>query len=110
TIVRTDRRRGRGDEEGREQWLLIHKRDEAAVAGWDAEDHPRSVKTGRTNDEVRDGRPPAFTRPPPAPVGEVDLSAAPEAPMPDFIPPMAATLASGPFSDPDWLFEIKWDG
>ena len=24
-----------------------------AVAGWDPEDHPRSVKTGRTNDEVK---------------------------------------------------------
>ena len=23
---------------------------------------------------------------------------------------MLATLASKPFSDPDWLFEIKWDG
>ncbi len=26
------------------------------------------------------------------------------------IEPMLATLASKPFSDPDWLFEIKWDG
>ena len=30
--------------------------------------------------------------------------------MPDFIPPMLATLADGAFDDPDWLFEIKWDG
>ena len=30
--------------------------------------------------------------------------------MPDFIPPMSATLATHPFSDPDWLFEVKWDG
>jgi len=37
---------------GKEQWLLLHKRDEHAVAGWSPEDHPRSVKTGRTNDEV----------------------------------------------------------
>ena len=44
-------RRGEG---GREQWLLIKKRDDDAVAGWDPEDHPRSVKSGRTNDEVRD--------------------------------------------------------
>ncbi len=43
----------RGDD-GREQWLLIKKRDDDAVAGWDPEDHPRSVKSGRTNDEVRD--------------------------------------------------------
>ena len=31
----------------------MHKHDEHAVAGWDAEDHPRSVKSGRTNDEVK---------------------------------------------------------
>ena len=44
------------DDEG-DQWLLIHKRDDDAVAGWDAEDHPQSVKTGRTNDEVKAGAP-----------------------------------------------------
>jgi bifunctional non-homologous end joining protein LigD len=30
--------------------------------------------------------------------------------MPDFVPPMTATLAEGAFSDPEWLFEVKWDG
>ena len=30
--------------------------------------------------------------------------------MPGFIEPMTATLADRPFSDPDWLFEVKWDG
>ena len=30
--------------------------------------------------------------------------------MPDFIPPMLATLVGSPFDDPDWTFEIKWDG
>ena len=29
---------------------------------------------------------------------------------PRFIPPMLATLVGGPFDDPDWLFEVKWDG
>ena len=38
---------------GKEQWLLLHKHDEHAVEGWDAEDHPRSVMSGRTNDEVK---------------------------------------------------------
>jgi len=107
TIVRTD---GRGGDDGREKWLLIHKRDEYAVDGWDAEDRPHSVKTGRTNDEVREGVTPRFEKEPPRPVGEIDLTAAREAPMPEFIPPMRATLADRPFDDPDWLFEIKWDG
>jgi bifunctional non-homologous end joining protein LigD len=30
--------------------------------------------------------------------------------MPDFIPPMTATLADRAFDDPAWLFEVKWDG
>jgi bifunctional non-homologous end joining protein LigD len=42
----------RGREGDRDQWLLIHKRDDDAADGWDAEDHPRSVRSGRTNDEV----------------------------------------------------------
>jgi bifunctional non-homologous end joining protein LigD len=37
------------------KWLLIHRRDEMAATGWDAEDLPESVKTGRTNDEVAAG-------------------------------------------------------
>ena len=41
-------RRGRAND-----WLLVRKRDGTAVAGWNAEDHPRSVKSGLTNDEVR---------------------------------------------------------
>jgi bifunctional non-homologous end joining protein LigD len=36
----------------KDQWLLIHRRDRHAQRGWDAEDFPESVKTGRTNDEV----------------------------------------------------------
>ena len=34
------------------EWLLIHKRDEYAVEGWDPEAHPRSVISGLTNEEV----------------------------------------------------------
>jgi bifunctional non-homologous end joining protein LigD len=46
-LVRTNWYRSRKD-----QWLLIHRRDEAAVEGWDAEDYPESVKSGRTNEDV----------------------------------------------------------
>jgi bifunctional non-homologous end joining protein LigD len=47
-LVRTSR--GTPD---KEQWLLLHKRDEHAVSGWDPEDHPQSVRSGRTNDQVK---------------------------------------------------------
>ena len=33
-----------------------------------------------------------------------------KAPMPRAIHPMLATLVDGPFDDPQWLYEIKWDG
>jgi bifunctional non-homologous end joining protein LigD len=44
----------RGDQRrDNEQWLLLHKHDEFAVAGWDPEDYSRSVLSGRTNEEVK---------------------------------------------------------
>ncbi|HSH23705.1 MAG TPA: non-homologous end-joining DNA ligase, partial [Acidimicrobiales bacterium] len=46
-LVRRDR-----DASGKDQWLLLHKHDDHARPGWDPEDHPRSVKSGRTSDEV----------------------------------------------------------
>ena len=124
TIVRTRGGAGRPgarvtqatDPAEREQWLLIKKRDDAAVSGWDTESLPRSIKTGRTNDEVATGiapppgieagRPPSAA-PLPSPA---DVAGASPAPMPDFVDPMKATLADRPFSDPAWLFELKWDG
>jgi bifunctional non-homologous end joining protein LigD len=36
----------------RERWLVLHKRDDAAVDGWDPEEHPRSVLSGLSNDEI----------------------------------------------------------
>jgi bifunctional non-homologous end joining protein LigD len=46
-LVRRD-----GGGSGNEQWLLIHKKDEHARVGWNPEDYPHSVKSGRTNEEV----------------------------------------------------------
>ncbi len=116
TIVRTSGRGRKGgsarafeDDEG-DQWLLIHKRDEGSVDGWDAEDHPKSVKTGRTNDEVKADRDAIWMSAAPAATAEIDLSAAKTEKMPTFIEPMAATLTDRAFDDEDWLFEVKWDG
>ena len=49
-LVRTGRPERSSD---KEQWLLLHKHDADAVSGWDAEDHPTSVLSGRTNEEVK---------------------------------------------------------
>jgi bifunctional non-homologous end joining protein LigD len=46
-------RSGPANGTGQEQWLLLHKHDADAVPGWNPEDHPESVLSGRTNDEVK---------------------------------------------------------
>ena len=66
---------------GKEQWLLFHKNDDHARPGWDPEDHPRSVKTGRTNDEV---------------------AAAPTALWRSDLPADQATVPLGRAAVPDW--------
>jgi bifunctional non-homologous end joining protein LigD len=38
------------------------------------------------------------------------ITGAQQRPMPTVIRPMLATLIEKPFDNPDWLFEIKWDG
>src|SRR5271165_1345517 len=45
-------RRGR-DRSGTDQWLLVHKRDQYSVEGWDPAQYPRSVLSGRTSEEVK---------------------------------------------------------
>jgi bifunctional non-homologous end joining protein LigD len=116
TLVRTRGWPNRGGGSDEESWLLIKKRDPWAMPGWDPESYPRSVKTGRTNDEVAAGLPALQNPDAPDPPARSEASRASAAagiatdPMPSFIEPMAATLTDRPFSDPDWLFEVKWDG
>ena len=70
----------RDDGRATRKWMLLHKRDEHAVEGWDPEDHPRSVLTGRTNDEVM-ADPDRLWRSD-APAAEASVSLVPE-PVPD---------------------------
>jgi bifunctional non-homologous end joining protein LigD len=100
----------RSDDPSKDDWLLIHKRDEDANPNWDVDALPRSVKTGRTNDEVAAGADAVWDSRAPAGEASIDLAGAREAPLPDFIEPMKATAADKPFDDPDWLFELKLDG
>jgi bifunctional non-homologous end joining protein LigD len=46
----------------------------------------------------------------PAPSVVKNFAGAIAGPMPTTIHPMLATAAAKPFDDPNWLFEIKWDG
>lgn len=106
TIVRT----GGKTRDAANEWLLIHKRDAEAVAGWDAEDHPTSICSGRTNEEVLNGVAPRFTAPPPPGGIDPDLAPAVRAAMPAFVEPMLATPASAVPRGADWIYELKWDG
>ncbi|MES2809258.1 MAG: DNA ligase D [Bacteroidota bacterium] len=38
------------------------------------------------------------------------LKSAPKSAIPKNIKPMKATLVDAPFDDPDWVYEVKWDG
>lgn len=90
------------------EWLLIKHRDAAADPNWDIDEHDGSVLTGRSLEEIEEGAPArsnAEDEPAPA-----LLSGARQAKMPAKLSPMLATLAGKPFSDPEWLFEVKLDG
>jgi bifunctional non-homologous end joining protein LigD len=89
-------------------WLLIKHRDEYARPGSDILKEERSALSGRTLEEIRDGsgQDPKASAPP-------DLELVPGArrsPFPSKVAPMLASLAGGPFSRPDWIFEPKLDG
>lgn len=90
-------------------WLLLKKADGAALPSGAAElieRYPQSVLSGLTVEEMAD-RPArlaavrARLEALGAPRGEVDARAQPFT---------LATLAERPFSDPAWLYEIKYDG
>ncbi len=65
---------------GQDQWLMLHKRDEHAVDGWDTEAHPRSVLSGRTNDEVKENPDRLWRSDRPAGQAAVDMKPARPAP------------------------------
>lgn len=101
------RMRGKPKEK-RENWLLIKGEDASARDGSGLDilvERPESVKTGRLIEEVA-GKPVRKTArrkaaaPKPVPGAE----------MPDFIPPMLATLVKATPGDERWLHEIKFDG
>jgi bifunctional non-homologous end joining protein LigD len=77
-------------------WLLVKKGDEFAEDE-DITQEDTSVKSGKKVDEVDTSTAPS-------------LQAYPKVASPWPVQPMLCTLVDQPFSDPEWLFEIKWDG
>lgn len=105
------RMRGKPKEK-RENWLLI-KGEDASARDEDApdilEERPESVKTGRLIEEIA-GTPARKRKRRTADAKSRDKGPGSTAHMPEFIPPMLATLVKTTPSDDRWLHEIKFDG
>jgi bifunctional non-homologous end joining protein LigD len=100
---------------GRNSWLLLKKKDKYATTGEILKEN-RSVVSGKTLEELSgagekksSGKKMDRIRLREA-IESVDLKDAPVRPVPHAIRPMLASLAEKPFDDPDWIFEVKWDG
>jgi len=85
------------------EWLLIKHADDSARPGWKIDD---------SGEELSGAAPPsAKPRSGASRASKLSIpSGARKASMPEMIHPALATLGDRPFSSPDWLFEIKWDG
>ncbi len=88
------RRSDRGNE-----WLLIRKESDAEPSTAQHAGKGSSISTRKAAELTRQ-----------AVVKPEELPGAKKSPMPDQVAVALATLADKPFSNPEWLFEIKWDG
>lgn len=105
------RMRGKPKEK-RENWLLIKGEDASArdeSAPDILEERPDSVKTGRSIEEVA-GQPARRAKRRKAAARAGVRASGQEAEMPQFIPPMLASLVKTTPGDDRWLHEIKFDG
>jgi len=85
-------------------WLVIKHRDRFVQTPWEAVDHPGSVLSGRTVEDLK--HEPVLPR---LPAAQIALDGPPE-PLPRKLPPMLASLRDQRVQGPDWLFEPKLDG
>jgi bifunctional non-homologous end joining protein LigD len=107
TLVRTGGRRN-ADPKDEKNWLLIKKRDQYATTQDVFEEHPRSVLSGLTIEELAD-----------APAAERKLAdSLSRKHLPELgsklkysdFPLTLAKTVDDPFDNDKWLFEIKYDG
>ncbi len=87
---------GKGNE-----WLLIKKKDEWAVPGYDINQFAWSVATKRTQDEIAENV---------ETLNVADVAGARKAALPADVQPMLATAVTKAPPGKQWLYEVKWDG
>jgi bifunctional non-homologous end joining protein LigD len=92
---------------GENNWLLIKHGDARAHASIDILKKERSVLSGLTIEDIRAGHRPAGI---PDPLGPENLPGERRARFPSNTAPMLASVAAGPFTAPEWVFEPKLDG
>jgi len=107
------------NQRGKENWLLIKAEDEHAAADGEGllEAKPRSVKTGRTVEDVgkskvkikRKGASGTGQGSDPVP-DPVRVKGGKAAPLPSFIEPQLAASANKPPTGSGWVHEVKFDG
>jgi bifunctional non-homologous end joining protein LigD len=84
-------------------WLLIKKEDQFSSSA-DVLLLDRSVRTGRTIEDVALHKAALD-------IDKLEIEGAKKSPFPSGpITPMFAQLVESPFNDPQWIFEVKWDG
>ncbi|MCR8558731.1 DNA ligase D [Mucilaginibacter sp. BJC16-A38] len=110
----------------------ITKQDKSVISGKTIESMEKTsekVWQHGHEEDVEEEKPKSKKKSPPQPVEEVvgentdvplvdtagaDVAAliksAPKSAVPKNVKPMKATLVDEPFDDPDWFYEVKWDG
>ena len=97
-------------------WLLLKKKDRYAIKG-DVLAENRSVVSNKTLEDISEVSLEKPFRQKKTDqiclreaIESADLKDAPVKPMPHNVNPMLAVLIKKPFDNPDWIFEVKWDG
>lgn len=105
----------RSRESSKPEWLLIKHRDHAATRNPAARviippRHPQAESTSRASEDTQTATAETPRSQRTAKTKIKMPAGARKAPMPNYIRPALAHLTERAFSDPEWLFEIKWDG
>jgi bifunctional non-homologous end joining protein LigD len=89
--------------DSQKEWLLIKRKPGDKIP---ENKKNLSIKSGRTMEEITN----FSVKKGDLWLSNVNLKGAIVGEMPHWVRPMLAKTAQKPFNDPNWLFEIKWDG